>query len=150
MKKIMFKTMLTSLLLLVFSFNAQAEKRQCREIGGMGLAEALDDTHLVAALSGAFSGARAAITGKQETATGLILDMEHYFISNKNGLLKTKDKAILVAIPGQPETYMIEINYHVVESRGIYEGYQGEFHSFGLIKLGQGKVVLRYKGEVCK
>jgi hypothetical protein len=45
---------------------------------------------------------------------------------------------------------MLEINYTVVDSKGVYAGYKGEFHSFGLMKLGKGQVILRYKGELCK
>ena len=145
-KKIIFSVIIFG----AININAQAASNQCKEIGGMGLAEAIDESHLVAALSGDMTGAHAKITGKEKTETGLILNMEHHFISNNNGLLKTKDKAVLTAVPGKDQTYMLEINYTVVDSRGTYAGYRGEFHSFGLIKLGEGKVILRYKGELCK
>jgi len=150
MQKVGNRLMLPLILLGALNINAYAKNGQCIDIGGMGLAEAMDETHLVAALSGDMTGATASITGKKKTNTGLILDMEHHFMSDKNGLLKTIDKAVLTTVPGKDETYMLEINYKVVESRGIYEGYKGEFHSFGLIKLGKGQVILRYKGELCK
>lgn len=143
-----FKAVITLILILV-STGALAAK-QCQEIGGMGLAEAIDETHLVAALSGDMAGANAKIINQKKTKTGLILDMEHNFISNKNGLLQTKDKAVLTKVLGKESTYMLEINYTIVDSRGIYKDYRGEFHSFGLIKLDEGKVILRYKGEICK
>jgi len=139
-----------SVVLLIAGGGASAEDKNCLDIGGMGLAEAIDETTLVAALSGDMSGARAVITGQRETKTGLILDMTHHFINDRNGLLKTQDKAVLTAIPGKKQTYMLEIAYEVVEARGTYAGYKGQFHSFGLIKLGEGKVILRYKGEICK
>lgn len=143
-----FKT-LTTLTLIFISSGAFAAK-QCQEIGGMGLAEAIDETHLVAALSGDMTGANAKIIKQEKTKTGLLLDMEHNFISNKNGLLQTRDKAVLTSVIGKENTYMLEINYSIVDSRGTYEGYRGEFHSFGLIKLDKGQVILRYKGEICK
>ena len=136
----------TTFIFIFISTSAFAAK-QCQEIG---LAEALDETHLVAALSGDMSGANATIINQKETKTGLILDMEHNFISNSNGLLQTKDKAILTSVIGKKNTYMLEINYTIVDSRGIYKDYRGEFHSFGLIKLDKGQVILRYKGEICK
>jgi hypothetical protein len=143
-----FKT-LTTLTLILISSSAFAAK-QCQAIGGMGLAEAIDETHLVAALSGDMTGANATIISQQKTKTGLLLDMEHNFISNKNGLIQTKDKAVLTSVIGKENTYMLEINYSIVDSRGIYKDYRGEFHSFGLIKLDKGQVILRYKGEICK
>ena len=150
MRKLTLKSIFLTTILGSLSVNAYSADKQCMPIGGTGLAEAIDETHLVAALSGDMTGATAEITGQIKTETGLILDMEHHFMSNKNGLLKTKDKATLTAVPGKDQTYMLEINYTVVDSKGIYTDYRGEFHSFGLIKLGKGQVILRYKGEICK
>ena len=76
--------------------------------------------------------------------------MEHFFINDKNGLIRTRDKATLTTISGKDETYMLEIAYKVVDSRGTYQGYRGGFNSYGLIKLGKGEVILRYQGEICK
>ncbi len=123
---------------------------KCTDIGWVGLAEATDETTLVGALSGDMTGTYATIQSRQVTETGLILDMEHHFITDRNGFLKTVDKAVLTAVPGKDQTYMAEIQYDVVESRGVFAGYKGQFHSYGLIKLGKGHVVLRFKGEICK
>ena len=144
------KTILSALLLATLSTNGFASAKQCREVGGMGLAEAIDETSLVAALSGDMTGARAQILGQTKTSTGLILDMEHYFINDSNGLIRTRDKATLTTVPGKDQTYMLEIAYKVMDSRGTFEGYRGDFNSFGLIKLAKGEVILRYKGELCK
>jgi hypothetical protein len=76
--------------------------------------------------------------------------MEHYFMNDKGGLLRTMDKATLTTVPGKTKTYMLEVDYDVIESRGTYAGYKGRFQSFGLINLATGKVVLRYKGEICE
>lgn len=141
----------TAMLLLTGSVGAQATSNVCKQIGGMAMADAIDETNLVAALSGELGGgARASITAQKETATGLALDMEHYFINNKGGFLRTRDKATLTAIPGKDKTYMLEMVYDVIEASGTYAGYKGRFESYGLINLAAGKVVLRYKGEICK
>ena len=145
-----YKSIIPGLLLSVLSVNCFASASQCREVGGMGLAEAIDDTNLVAALSGDFNGARAQILGQTKTDTGLVLDMEHYFMTDKNGLIRTRDKATLTSVPGKDQTYMLEIAYKIIDSRGTYEGYRGGFNSFGLIKLAKGEVILRYAGEICK
>lgn len=145
-----YKSIISGLLLSVLSANSFASANQCREVGGMGLAEAIDDTNLVAALSGDFNGARAQILGQTKTDTGLVLDMEHYFMTDKNGLIRTRDKATLTSVPGKDQTYMLEIAYKIIDSRGTYEGYRGGFNSFGLIKLAKGEVILRYAGEICK
>lgn len=146
----MLNKILSAALLTVLSSTGFSSTDQCREIGGMGLAEAIDETNLVAALSGDFTGARAEIISQKKTSTGLILEMEHFFINDKNGLIRTRDKAILTSVPGKEHTYMLEIAYKVIDSRGTYDGYRGGFNSFGLIKLGKGEVILRYQGEICK
>ena len=143
-------TMIPILVLLVFGQSVYADDRDCMAIGGLALGEAMDETSMVAALGGDMTGASAIITGQRETANGLILDMEHHFISNRNGLLKTRDQAVLTSVVGKDQNFMLEIEYNVVESRGVYEGYRGVFRSYGLIKLDEGKVVLRYEGEICK
>lgn len=125
-------------------------EQQCLDIGGMGLAEGINESQLVAALSGDMAGAHAQITGKRSTQNGLELDMEHHFTTNRNGMIQTQDKATLTRVENKPNTFMLEIQYKVKDAVGVYEGYHGEFHSFGLIKLDQGKVILRYKGELCK
>lgn len=150
MLKKTFKFALTALALAITTFNANAASNQCMPIGGTALAEAIDETSFVAELSGAFASANAKVTNQTKTDTGLVLDIEHTFLSDKGGLLKTRDKAVLTAVPGKNQTYMIEIAYNVVDARGAYTGYKGTFNSFGLIKLSEGKIVIRYSGELCK
>jgi len=76
--------------------------------------------------------------------------MEHYFISDENGFIKTQDKAVFTVVPGKDKAYFIEIDYNVVEAGGNLEGYRGTFHSFGGFKMDQGKITLRYRGKICK
>ncbi|MEH6346145.1 MAG: hypothetical protein V7785_13725 [Bermanella sp.] len=147
--KSLLKKMLIVPALFFSAFSANAAQ-QCIDIGGMGLAEAMDETHLVAALSGTMTGAHALVKGQTKTDSGLVLDMAHHFISDTNGVLKTQDTATLTKVPNKPGAYMLEINYSVVDSSGTFAGYRGDFHSYGLMKLDKGQVILRYKGEVCK
>ena len=132
------------------NLNAQAADNQCMPIGGATIGEAIDETHLIGALSGSLAAPNAKITNQKKTDTGLLLEMVHDFISDKGGLLKTNDQAILTAVPGKDQTYMAEITYNVIESKGNFTGYKGTFNSFGIIKLGEGKVIVRYSGELCK
>ncbi len=128
---------------------AQAEDA-CLDVGGLALAEALDETSLVAAIAGDFTSASARIVGEHETTTGLVLDMQHHFLSDRNGLLKTQDKAVLTRVSGKESTYMLEIEYNIVNATGVFEGYRGTFRSYGLFKHNEGEVVLRYEGEICR
>ena len=137
--------------LMLFGFlTISASAQQCIPVGGTALANAISKTDLVAALSGDMTGARAKITKQTTTDTGLLLNMEHFFVDDKGGMLETKDRATLTKVVGKNGTYMLEINYKVVKSYGSLDGYKGSFSSYGLIKLDEGKVVLRYKGELCK
>lgn len=150
MLKKSFKFALTALALATVTFNANAANNQCMPIGGTALAEAIDETSFVAEMSGAFASANAKVINQTKTDSGLVLGLEHTFLNDRGGLLKTKDKAVLTAVPGKEQTYMIEVTYNVVDARGAYTGYKGTFNSFGLIKLGEGKIVIRYSGELCK
>ena len=124
--------------------------KQCVPIGGTALANGVNETSFVAALSGDMTGARAEVTKQVKTESGLLLDMEHFFVNDKGGMLQTKDKAILTKVVGKKGTYMIEIDYKVVNAFGTLEGYTGSFSSYGVIKLNEGKVILRYQGKLCK
>ena len=140
------------LLAAVVLGGAQSAKAEdvCLDVGGLALAEALDETNLVAAFAGDFSSASARIVGERETATGLVLDMQHHFLSDRNGLLKTQDKAVLTRVSGKESVYMLEIEYNIVNATGVFEGYRGTFRSYGLFKHGEGEVVLRYEGQICR
>ena len=122
----------------------------CLDVGGLALAEAMDETSLFATIAGDFSSASARIVAERETSTGLVLDMQHYFLSDRNGLLKTEDEAVLTRVSGKESVYMLEIEYSIVDATGVFEGYRGTFRSYGLFKHSEGEVVLRYEGEICR
>lgn len=124
---------------------------QCIDLGGSAIANAVSETGFVGALEGRLSGAaRARVTGQRETATGLELDMRHFFFTDTGGMLETHDVATLTTIHDRPGNYMIEIHYEVQQSSGTFAGYSGDFRSRGLIDFTNGTVVLRYAGQICK
>lgn len=141
---------LSTMTFVAMTSNVQAAENKCMPIGGATIGETIDDTHLIGALSGSLTSANATITSQKKTDRGLILEMEHVFMSDKGGLIKTKDEAALTTVPGKDQVYMAEITYKVIDSKGAFAGYKGEFNSFGIIKLKEGKVVVRYSGELCK
>lgn len=145
------RTLIALSLLFTGSVGAQAAEPQCLVLGGSAIAQAISKTSLIASLSGSFAGgARAEIRAETKTDTGMVLEMEHHFYNSTGGLLNTKDKAILTTVEGRENIYMLEIRYEIDNASGSYEGYNGDFNSYGLIDLNQGTVVLRYKGEICK
>ena len=152
----MFKKLLFSFIIATSLFGghintAEAEENSCVILGGTALANAIDPTHLIASLSGAFAGgAKAEILSETKIATGLSLEMEHYFFTEKGGLLRTRDIATLTNVQGRKNIFMLEINYTIEESSGAFEGFDGKFQSFGLFDLNKGQAVIRYKGQICK
>ena len=151
MTNIFTKLILSVLVLTTLTISVQAADKQPIIIGGSALANAIDETNLVGALTGTFQGgARAAVLGETKTENGLILHMEHYFLNELGGLIRTKDKAVLTNVADNPGIYMIEINYEIQQATGAYADYTGEFHSRGLYDANTGIVVLRYDGTIYK
>ncbi len=150
-KKLIFSLIIATSLIGGQVNSAEAKENSCLILGGTALANVIDPTHLIASLSGAFAGgAKAEILSETKTATGLTLEMEHYFFTEKGGLLRTRDIATLTNVQGRKNIFMLEINYIIKESSGAFKDYSGEFQSFGLFDLNKGQAVIRYKGEICK
>ena len=128
----------------------------CMPIGGTGMPNFVPQKDgtitIVAPLTGSVSTAAGKITVQRKTATGLEMDMEHYFMTEKGGFMHTKDLGILTAIKGKKDRYMIEITYHIQKgsTSGVLKGYGGKFKSFGLVDLAKLKGLVRYSGEICK
>lgn len=132
----------------------------CIELGGVANAnffagEADEPITISATLMGSVTTAAGRITAQRETASGMEMDIEHYFGRSDGGAIYTKDLAVLTAIPGRPGRYMIEITYDVQEGkgRGTLKGYKGQFNSYGVVDLRdpddmQGLV--RYYGEISR
>lgn len=109
-------------------------------------------TTIVAPLTGSTVTASGKITSLRKTATGLEMDMQHYFMNAKGGFMHTKDKAVLTPVKGKKDRYMIEITYQIQESStsGVLKGYKGSFNSYGLVDLENLQGLIRYSGSICK
>lgn len=150
---------LASGLSLAGATSASAATGICAPIGGVAIpnffAEGEGNPVIISAtLIGSVQNAAGKITGQRETATGLEMDMEHYFGRSDGGAFQTKDLGILTSVPGKPGRFMIEITYDIQEGtgRGTMVDANGSFKSYGLVDLRdpdnmQGLV--RYSGEVC-
>ena len=137
--------------LLTIGSGAQADSKQCLPIGGTALGQFFNDgKDVIGSMDGTWNATRGTVTSQKETATGLVLGMEHVFTTSKGGVVRTRDEVELTAVPGKNDTYMPEIAYRVVESFGHLKGYAGTFNSFGLLKMGSGEALVRYSGEICK
>ncbi len=146
--------------ILAAGFTSTAQAQSCMPIGGVAIphfyAEGEGNPMIIsAALTGSVQNAAGKITAQRETATGLEMDMEHYFGRDDGGAFQTKDLGVLTAIPGKPGRYMIEITYHIQDdvTRGTLEGYTGQFSSYGLVDLRDPDNLVglvRYTGSICK
>lgn len=131
----------------------------CLPVGGVAIpnffAEGPGEPVIISAtLTGTVSTAAGKILSQRETATGLEMDMEHYFGTPEGGHIYTRDRAVLTAVPERPGRYMIEIAYDVQdgEGRGPLKEFGGEFRSYGLVDLRDPddmKGLVRYEGEIC-
>ena len=135
---------------------AYADDKTSIPIGGIGMANFVPQPDgsftIIAPLIGSVSNAAGKVTATRETATGLEMDMEHYFMTEKGGFIHTVDLGILTAVPGKPGRYMIEITYDVQEgeSSGELTGFDGTFQSYGLVDLNKLQGLIRYSGEISK
>lgn len=139
---------------------ANAAGNGCFPIGGVAIADFFGEGEgkpivISATMTGAVASTAGKIVAQRETPTGLEMDMEHYFGSNDGGAFKTRDLAVLTAIPGKPGRFMSEITYRVQEdvTRGTLKGVSGTFRSYGLVDLRDPNNlvgVIRYSGEICR
>lgn len=141
-----------ALLMLATTISAAPAKTDsCITLGGTSLSQAIDSTNFIGTINGPFSGgARGEILSETKTPNGKKLEMEHFFLTRTGGVLRTSDTATLTNVEGRENVYLLEINYDIKDASGIFEGYDGDFESTGLINLETGKIVLRYEGEICK
>ncbi|MBB5515556.1 hypothetical protein FHS89_001568 [Rubricella aquisinus] len=142
------------------SIASTAQAEECFPLGGVGIPNFFFEGEgqpmiISAALTGTVQNAAGKILAQRETATGLEMDLEHYFGRTDGGAFLTKDLAVLTAVPEKPGRYMIEITYDIQDgtTRGTLEGVSGQFNSYGLVDLRdpndlQGLV--RYSGEICR
>ncbi|OUR73185.1 hypothetical protein A9Q78_04385 [Methylophaga sp. 41_12_T18] len=151
----MFKKLITTALLSAVMTTAYANE-SCMPIGGTGMPNFFSQQEgvisAVAPLSGSFSAATARVIAERQTETGLEMDMQHFFMTDKGGFMNTHDLAILTKVPGKKDRFMIEITYHVQagSTSGQLADYTGTFNSYGLVDLENNQGVIRYSGEICQ
>lgn len=159
-KKAMYGLLVSTVIFGASGSRALADDQSCVPIGGVAVpnffAEGEGKPIIISAtLTGNVTNAAGKITAQRETASGIEMDMEHYFGNDDGGAFQTKDLGILTAVPGKPGRYMIEITYHIQESvtRGTLRGVKGTFNSYGLVDLRDPNNMVglvRYTGEICK
>jgi len=155
LKKLSHKLIISTLLSGSILSAVQASQN-CMPIGGVGMPNFVPQEDgtitIVAPLTGSVANASGKVTAQRKTPTGLEMDMEHYFMTEKGGFMHTKDLGILTAVPGKKDRFMIEISYQVQanSTSGALAGYSGKFNSFGLVDLAKLNGLIRYSGEICK
>ncbi len=155
-KKTIFRTILSATILGATISSVQAAGNTCIPIGGTGMPNFVPEKDgtitIVAPLTGSVATASGKITAQRKTATGLEMDMEHYFMSKEGGFMRTKDLGILTKVQGKKDRYMIEITYKVENgsTSGVFKGLGGTFNSYGLVDLENLQGLIRYSGKVCK
>jgi len=154
-KKITYLLILSASIITTTISSAHAAEN-CMPIGGTGMPNFVPQKDgtitIVAPLTGSVATAAGKITAQRKTATGLEMDMEHYFMTEAGGFIHTKDLGILTTVKGKKDRYMIEITYQVQKgsASGVLKGYEGSFKSFGLVDLAKLNGLIRYSGKICK
>lgn len=151
---------LAAIITALASAPAVQAAESCMPIGGVAIPNFFGEGDgkpiiISATLTGNVTNAAGKITAQRQTATGLEMDMEHYFGNDDGGAFQTKDLGILTAVPGRPGRFMLEITYHIQEdvTRGTLKGVKGNFNSYGLVDLRDPNNMVglvRYAGEICK
>lgn len=159
LKKTLVRLIIAATVVAASTSIVQAEEVSCMPIGGVAIPNFFSEGEgkpiiISAALTGSVNSAAGKITAQRKTATGLEMDMEHYFGADDGGAFQTKDLGILTAVPGKPGRFMIEITYHIQEAvtRGTLKGVKGQFQSYGLVDLRDPDNMVglvRYNGDVC-
>ena len=159
LRKLTYLSIAAAAIAFTSASGAHAAEESCTPIGGVAIpnffAEGEGNPIIISAsMTGAVQNAAGKIIAQRETATGLEMDMEHYFGRDDGGAFQTKDLGILTAVPGRPGRYMIEITYHIQENvtRGTLSGANGTFTSYGLVDLRDPDNMVglvRYTGEIC-
>ncbi len=152
-KKLMYGLIISATVAGATVSSVQAAGKSCMPVGGLGMANFVPQSDgtitIVAPLTGSVGAASGKITAQRETKTGLEMDMEHYFMTEKGGFMHTKDLAIFSSVTGKKDRYMIEITYAVQEAStsGVLKGYKGSFKSYGLVDLANLQGLIRYSSR---
>jgi hypothetical protein len=112
-----------------------------------GAAETVVQGTVVGSLQGSV---QATITALKPQPDGSIkLELRHNFVTHEGFLLKTKDTAKLIPVPGLPNVFQQTTEYEITQGPGRYEEAKGTFTNHGETDLKRGLLTLRYEGRIC-
>ena len=84
-----------------------------------------------------------------ENAGTVSLTLEHDFVTDTRGSLKTTDTAVWTPVPGHAGVFHMATEYAVVGGTGGFADAQGTLRNEGIADTNTGLVTLRYDGEIC-
>jgi len=125
--------------------------KECHDMGGTAMAQALSETEFVVATEGDFGGggyAKVLTKPEKINDTQSKMGLRHYFITPGGSYVFTQDQVVLTHLKG--ERFYGETVYDVVASGGEFEGMRGSFKSAGVFDFTAGTVVVRFEGEICR
>jgi hypothetical protein len=117
-------------------------------VGGTFLINFLDETTVVAVLTGDLHGAvRGVILSQTPGEQGVLhLTGEHAITTAAGDLLVTSDQATLTPI--QDGTFFMRQTQTLVKGTGKFAGASGTLEEIGVVDMARGQAVLRYSGRI--
>src|SRR5215469_6312492 len=118
------------------------------QVGGIFLLNFIDQTTVVAVLTGDLQGAvRGVIREQKSDEQGCLhLMAEHAITTARGDLVVTADQATLTPI--KEGVFYMQQTQTIVRGTGAFAGATGTLEEFGVVDMGQGQGVLRYRGQI--
>jgi hypothetical protein len=119
-----------------------------QQVGGTFLLNFIDQTTVVAFLTGDLQGAvRGVIREQTSNEQGILhLTAEHTITTARGDLIVTADQATLTPI--EEGIFYMKQTQTIVRGTGAFMGATGTLEEFGAVDMGQGQGVLRYRGQI--
>ena len=126
---------------------------ECQNVAGTIDAMVIggDPVNVLGNVSGDLVGAtRAVLTGQSPGDNGTLnLTLEHDFVTENRGSLKTTDEAVWTPVPGREGVFHMATTYTITGGTGSFANVSGSLINDGIADTNSGLVTLRYAGEVC-
>jgi hypothetical protein len=118
------------------------------QVGGTFLLNFIDQTTVVAFLTGDLQGAVRGVIREQSSDEQGILHLvaEHAITTARGDSIVTADQATLTPI--KEGIFYMEQTQTIVQGTGAFAGVTGTLEEFGVVDMGQGQGVLRYRGQI--
>jgi hypothetical protein len=134
--------------------------KDCIDMGGTATLFTMNESHGMGALTGAMDGAAYGAPRGEMKDLGngeFELLMYHWFLHKDGSTIHTNDREILRMDP-KTDTFLMEVEYTVVESSGRFEGYRGTFRGRGWFRAdskdgtptGHSIGSVRFEGKICR